>query len=122
MENFTYNYSAKGRSEIERIRENYLPKEESKLERLRRLDRRAKRAGIIESLCLGIIGALIFGVGMCFFLGVFAGHWIICAALMLLGAGVMIPAYHVCKKISKRTNLKLAPKILRLTEELLEER
>ncbi len=30
-------------------------------------------AGRVEGLCLGAVGALVFGVGMCFFLDVLAG-------------------------------------------------
>ena len=75
MENksFTYNYSAARNKEVESIRRKYMPHEESKLETLKRLDYRVQTAGMIESLCIGIIGALVFGVGMCFFLKVFAG-------------------------------------------------
>ena len=51
----------------------YMPEEESKLEMLKKLNLRVRMAGTVESLCLGIIGCLIFGIGMCFFLDVFAG-------------------------------------------------
>ena len=63
MENntFRYNYSATKNQEVESIRKKYMPHEESKLERLKKLDRRAQEAGMIESLCLGIIGVLVFG-------------------------------------------------------------
>ena len=72
MENksFTYNYSAARNKEVESIRRKYMPREESKLETLKRLDYRVQSAGMIEGLCLGIIGALVFGIGMCFFLEV----------------------------------------------------
>ena len=50
-----------------------MPHEESKLERLKKLDLRVQMAGTIESLCFGIVGALVFGIGMCFFLDVFEG-------------------------------------------------
>ena len=76
MENtnsFYYRYSAKQHREVEDIRKKYLPKEESKIDRLRRLDKRVRLAGMIESLTVGIIGCLIFGIGMCFGLDVFGG-------------------------------------------------
>ena len=65
MENkpFTYNYSAVRNKEVENIRRKYLPEEKSKLETLKRLDCKVQSAGMIESLCFGIIGALVFGVG-----------------------------------------------------------
>ena len=66
MENtFNYTYSAKENAEILEIRKKYLPQGESKLEELKRLDEAVQEAGTIESLCAGIVGSLIFGVGFC---------------------------------------------------------
>ena len=47
---FNYTYSAKQQREIESIREKYLPQEESKLEQLRRLDRKAAKKGTVVSV------------------------------------------------------------------------
>ena len=44
---FEYNYSAKQQEEVRRIREKYVPKEESKLEQLKKLDAHATRSGTI---------------------------------------------------------------------------
>ena len=120
MENTTFNYSYSTRvnKEVESIRKKYMPKEESKLERLKRLDFRAQTAGVVESLCLGIIGSLVFGVGMCFFLEVFAGEAWLTALLMVLGTLIMIPAYPLYKCISRRTKAELAPEIIRLSDEI----
>ena len=40
-ETFEYTYSAKQQQEIEKIRNKYLPKQESKMDQLRRLDQSA---------------------------------------------------------------------------------
>ena len=121
MENnkFSYNYSAAINKEIESIRRKYLPKEESKLETIKRLDMRVQMAGTIESLCLGIVGALVFGLGMCFFLDVFAGADWLTALLMLLGTLIMTAAYAIYRKIAKKTKTELTPEILRLSEEIM---
>ena len=121
MENntFTYQYSATRNKEVESIRKKYIPKEESKLEQLKKLDARVQNAGVIESLCLGVIGALVFGVGMCFLLNVFAGTIGITALFMIIGTLMMIPAYPLCKKISKKAKAKYTPEILRLSEEIM---
>ena len=42
---FVYRYSASQNKEVERIRQRYLPQEESKIECLRKLDRRVQSAG-----------------------------------------------------------------------------
>lgn len=121
MENntFSYSYSAKRNKEIESIRQRYIPKEEDKLQTLKRLDGRVSRAGTIEGICVGVVGALIFGVGMCFGLDVFAGEKWMTLALCGLGAAIMIPAYPIYKGISRRTRARLTPEILRLSDELM---
>ena len=121
MENkpFTYNYSAVRNKEVESIRRKYLPEEESKLETLKRLDCKVQSAGMIESLCFGIIGALVFGIGMCFFLDVFAGVAWLTALFMIIGTLLMIPAYPIYRRIAHRTKEKLTPEILRLSEEIM---
>ena len=116
---FTYNYSAERQNEAEHIRRKYLPKEESKMDVLRRLDRRAKRAGVIEALVMGVVGCLIFGIGMCFGLDVFAGADIYTLIFMAIGIAVMLPAYSVYKRISGKTREALTPEILRLSEEMM---
>ena len=121
MENntFSYNYSATRNKEVESIRRKYMPHEESKLERLKKLDLRVQMAGTIESLCFGIVGALVFGLGMCFFLDVFAGAAWLTALLMVLGAVIMIPAYPIYRRIARKTKTELTPEILRLSEEIM---
>ena len=122
MENksFTYNYSAARNKEVESIRRKYMPHEESKLEKLKRLDYRVQMAGMIEGLCFGIIGALVFGIGMCFFLDVFAGAAWLTAILMICGTLLMIPAYPIYRRIARKTKAELTPEILRLSEEIME--
>ena len=121
MENkpFTYNYSAARNKEVENIRRKYLHEEESKLETLKRLDYKVQSAGMIESLCIGIIGALVFGIGMCFFLEVFAGVAWLTALFMIIGTLLMIPAYPIYRRIARKTKEKLTPEILRLSEEIM---
>ena len=121
MENksFTYNYSAARNKEVESIRRKYMPHEESKLEKLKRLDYRVQMAGMIEGLCFGIIGALVFGIGMCFFLDVFAGAAWLMAILMICGTLLMIPAYPIYRSIARKTRAELTPEILRLSDEIM---
>ena len=116
---FTYNYSAARNKEVESIRRKYMPHEESKLEKLKRLDYKVQSAGMIESLCIGIIGALVFGIGMCFFLEVFAGVAWLTALFMIIGTLLMIPAYPIYRKIARKTKAELTPEILRLSEEIM---
>ena len=66
---FNYKYTAptaEERKEIDSIRRQYSPNEqkETKLERLRRLDSLVKNTAVIWSLVFGVIGTLIFGLGL----------------------------------------------------------
>lgn len=117
-EKFEYTYSAKRQEEIEKIRRKYLPKEEDKMELLRKLDRDVTKPGTMWALIIGIVGCLLLGIGMSctmvwadsfFELGIVVG---------IVGMIVMGLAYPVYVRITKRQREKLAPKILELTEEL----
>lgn len=115
---FQYTYSAKDQNEIKKIRQKYLPREETtdKMELLRKLDKSAETPGVIVSLILGIMGTLLLGVGMCcvlvwtkYLLGVIVG---------VVGIITLSFAYPAYKKITKRRRELVAPEILRLTDEL----
>lgn len=72
-----------------------------------------------RSIVLGIVGALVFGIGMCFFLGVFAGAAWYSALFMIIGTVIMIPAYPIYRRIAHKTKAELTPEILRLSEEIM---
>ncbi len=115
---FSYTYSAPENQEVLRIRKKYLPQEETKLEELKRLDNLVQSSGMVESLCAGIGGALIFGLGMCLAMEVI-GHMIwLGVVLGLIGMAGMIFAYPVYRKFFSRAKEQYAPRILQLTEEL----
>jgi hypothetical protein len=115
---FNYTYSAKQQAEIEKIRQKYIPKEENKLEQLRRLDEGAARPGTVAGLAVGIIGALLLGLGMCCTM-VWASTLFVPGVIIgVIGLGCAGMAYPVYNKITIRQREKIAPEILRLTAEL----
>lgn len=116
MADFEYTYSAPEQEEIRRIRAKYAPKEESGLEKLRRLDAQAERPGTVVSLVLGIIGTLIFGIGLCCCL--VWGLYAFGIMVSVVGVGMLSSAYPVYLHITKKQRERLAPEILALTEEL----
>lgn len=121
MENnvFIYRYSSVQNKEVEHIRSKYVPKEENKIETLRRLDRRVQTAGMTESLTVGIVGCLVFGIGMCFGLDVLGGADCLAWLFGGLGTLIMIPAYPLYRRIAEKTRERLVPEILRLSDELI---
>lgn len=117
-ETFEYTYSARQQQEIEQIRSKYLPKQESKMDQLRRLDQSATKKGTAVAIFLGVIGCLLLGIGMCCTM-VWAEQWFIPGIIVgLIGIGVVAIAYPVFNRITKKQREKLAPQILKLTEEL----
>lgn len=121
---FNYKYVApteEERKEIDSIRRQYVPqsKAESKIERLRRLDSLVKNTAIIWSLVLGVVGTLIFGLGLTMILEWQILPWGI--ALMVIGSVPIAVAYPVYKSVLKKYKNRYGEEILRLSEELLNE-
>lgn len=119
---FSYTYSAKQQAEIENIRKKYAPStsEEDKMEQLRRLDRGATNKATITSLIWGITGTLIMGMGMSFALVWQNTLFIPGIIIGLIGIAMLSVAYPVYNKVLKKEQEKIAPEILRLTDELLQ--
>ena len=118
---FVYNYSAKENAEVQAIRKKYLPREESKLEELKRLDYMVQSSGMVESLSAGIGSALFFGLGMCLAMQVIGEGLILIILGVLIGiAGMigMLVAYPVYRKVFEKTKEKYLPRIFELTAEL----
>ncbi len=118
---FIYQYSAKDNAEIQKIRKKYLPQTESKFEELKRLDNTVQTSGILEALCSGTIGSLLFGVGMCLTMEVMGNgtfSFMLGILLLIIGAIGMFLAYPIYRKIFNMKKNKLAPRILELTSEL----
>ena len=115
---FYYTYSAKQQEEIQNIRKKYLAREEDKMELLRRLDRSATKKGAIISTVLGVVSCLLLGVGMCCTM-VWMDRWfvpgIVIGVIGIIGVAAAYPLY---ARITKKEREKLAPRILKLTEEL----
>ena len=128
MENktFEYTYSAQQQKEVEAIRQKYLPKEEDKLEQLRKLHAVPTHKAQAASIAIGVIGALILGTGMSLCmtdLGAALGA----VAAMVLGiavglAGIILVAfaYPIYNKTLQKERKKIAAEVLKLTEELMQ--
>lgn len=116
---FNYTYSAKEQEELRRIRQKYAPQEEDKMELLRRLDRSVTEKGTVISIILGVIGTLIMGLGMSLAM-VWQGVWFIPGiAIGLAGMGTLAAAYPVYNHVTRKERERIAPEILRLTDELM---
>ena len=116
---FNYTYSAREQEEIKKIRSKYVPPVEDKMEQLRKLDASVTSKATTIGLIIGILGTLIFGTGMCCCL-VWQGIWFIPGIVVgLVGMAVVAVAYPVYNRVIKREREKIAPEIIRLTDELM---
>ena len=126
---FQYTYSAKEQEELKRIREKYTKPEqsESKIDVLRHLDAKVTQKATTVSLILGIAGALLLGTGMSLIMtdissvlgsierfalpiGIIVG---------LIGIVLISLAYPVYNNVARKEREKIAPEIIRLTDELM---
>jgi len=126
MENhsFEYTYSAQRQQEVEEIRKAYLPKEEDKMEQLRKLHSVPTQKAQSASIAVGVIGALILGTGMSLCmteLGAVLGNLAMVVGVItgLAGMFLIALAYPIYNRTLKKERERIAPEILRMTDELL---
>lgn len=126
-ESFNYTYSAKEQEEIKAIRKKYVTPEETedKMAQLRRLDAGVYSKATTVSLIIGVIGTLIMGIGMSLILtdiGVMLGtvlSIIIGVSLGIVGIILVCLAYPIYNHTLTKEREKIAPEIIRLTDELM---
>lgn len=128
-ETFNYTYSAKEQTEIKAIRDKYAAPEqtEDKLSLLRRLDGAVTKKATTVALILGIVGSLVLGTGMSLAmteLGSVLGlrgslSMLVGIPVGLVGILLVSLAYPVYNRTLQKEREKIAPQILRLTEELM---
>lgn len=127
MENkdtFKMTYSAEQQEEIHQIRQKYLPQEPDKMQQLRVLDAGAAKKATMVSIVAGVPGGMLLGCGMSLIMTDF-GSWLGRAALPVgvavgvAGMLLMALAYPLYSRSLRRAREKIAPEILRLTDELM---
>ena len=126
---FQYTYSAKEQAELKRIREKYTaPTEvEDKMARLHRLDASVTQTAQIVALVFGVIGTLILGFGMSLIMtefpesiGLSEDTTMSVGIIVGIVGGILASlAYPIYNAIVKAKRKKLAPEIIRLTDELM---
>ena len=117
---FEFTYSAKQQEEIEKIRNKYLPKQESKMEQLKKLDKSAEKPGTIVAMVFGVIGSLVMGTGMCCTMvwNTSLAVFVVGIVIGLIGMAVAGVAYPLYVSITKKQRAKIADQVLKLSEEI----
>lgn len=128
-ETFRFTYSAKEQEEVKAIRKKYTAPEEKedKMAQLRRLDASVTQKATSVALVFGIIGALLLGFGMSLAMtelsailgGLRSMAVLVGIAVGIIGIVLMCLAYPIYNRIVKKEREKIAPEIIRLTDELM---
>ena len=128
-ETFRYTYSAREQAEIQNIRKKYeaATEKEDKMAQLRRLDASVTSRATTAALVVGIAGALIMGLGMSLVMSglseILGIHQDVGMLLgIMIGVVGIVPvclAYPLYNRTLKKEREKIAPEILRLSDELM---
>ena len=126
-EEFKFTYSAKEQEELRKIRQKYVPKEVDRMEQLRKLDAGVTRKAVVLSLVAGIIGALVLGFGMSLImtdvgetLGLYGKIQVVLGVVIgMIGVVLVSVAYPIHNRIARKERERIAPEIIRLTDELM---
>ena len=126
---FSYTYSAKEQEELKKIRAKYekKPEEEDKLTRLRKLDASVTNTAQMLAITIGVIGTLILGFGMSLCMTNLSAMldmgritaMIVGIAVGVFGGVIVSLAYPIYNMIVKVKRERIAPEVMRLTDELL---
>ena len=126
MENnaFEYTYSAQHRQEVEEIRKAYLPKEEDKMNELRKLHAVPTKKARAASIAVGMTGTLVIGTGMSLCMTEIASAlgsmaMVLGIAVGIFGMVMTALAYPIYNRTLKKERERIAPEILRISDELM---
>ena len=108
----------------EQIANEYAPKGTSKVVALHKLDVRAKLPATVFTYSVGILSALVFGVGMCLTMGQIGsgttGSFVLGIIVGVLGMVGMSINYPIYKRILANGKKKYAFEIMELAKEISE--
>ena len=109
----------------EKIASEYAQKEASKVTALKKLDAKAKLPAEIFAYTVGIISALILGIGMCLSMGIlgdggtgYMAGGIVIGLAGIAGIAINFPAY---KRILAKSKKKYAADIIALAKEIADQ-
>lgn len=109
---------------VEKIRSQYTEQEHTELDELKALDAKVKKPANVFAYTYGSISAIIMGAGISLCLtnlGAALGSlaMVIGIAVGLVGMVLVALAYPLYNRVLRKQRQKMAPEILRLSDELL---
>lgn len=121
MKIMEFSYDEKQLQTAQNIRESYGERRETDLEKLRRLDEKVKRPADILAYTLGVIGALILGVGMCICMGVLGASNLFALGIVVgvAGIAVVVANYFIYRAVLNSRKKKYSAEVLALSDRIL---
>ena len=107
----------------ESIAKEYAPKESSKVEALRKLDKKAKNPANVFAFTFGIVSSLVAGTGMSLAMNVIGGttfYMVLGIVIGVIGFTCCGINYSIYKKILEKGKRKYAFEIVELAKEISE--
>lgn len=105
----------------QKINAEYSPAQTTKLDELKKLDKKVKQPALITAVSVGVAGALVLGTGMCLSLKVIGDMFALGIVVGCAGIAVCIANYFIYKAVLKARKKKYGEKIVELSGELLNE-
>lgn len=120
---YTYTYSASENEEVKKIREKYSiqnkPKSSSKIDQLRKLDQRVHLFATMLALMVGLSGTLMLGAGLSLVLVEEYNRFALGVIIGVIGIIIIALANPVYLVVLEKRRKKVAPKIIKLADEIL---
>lgn len=111
---------------VQKIRTQYTEKQHTELDALKALDTKVKKPANMFAYTYGVTGAMVMGAGMSLVMtdiGALIGFTATTVpgiAVGIFGLGMVLTTYPIYKKILNRRKTKFAPRILELSEKLMQ--
>ena len=111
---------------VQKIRTQYTEKQHTELDALKELDAKVKRPANVFAYTYGSIGAIIMGAGMSLVMTEIGEIIGLASAMVpgivigIVGMGMALSTYPIYKRILNSRKKKYAPRIMELSEKLLQ--
>ena len=104
---------------VQRIRQEYVAREQTKFDELKELNARVQRPAQYFAYGFGIVGSLVLGTGMCLAMKIIGDAFVAGIIVGLVGIAMVSLTYPIYKSMLKSRKQKYAAQVLKLSDELL---
>lgn len=111
---------------VAQVRDSYIPREHTKLDELKELDKKVRMPALIFAYIFGSAAALIFGLGMCLAMKIIGASLMSASVLMTVGViigcvglALCTANYFIYKAMLNSRKKKYGSRIVTLSDELL---